>query len=526
MKDYGRDGRQKKVKKKKRKFEVITNIGTHRIYIDYSVREVVKKVTKELARKNKQIIFHLQEKGKSEKIYGPYIGSIKDGKAIVKIHKMSGGDVINCVFNKITVSNFKIDVKNPPDIKISKFCFSFATIIFFNFLDYNGKKYYKYAIYREKNTVFVIELEISDDNKLEINPININKIKKDVLEKIMGKIEEKQIKNPKFALKIQKKIQERLASINNNEQQIHISPKIFLNQPKTIKEDNFNRTLNQYVINVKKELPRSLLPQNLLRTFLSPPQINNIQKEFLKLFICPIENFAEVRQNAYFQIVFGFDPTLFTDNFYYKYLYIGNNTFRELVKNDRGYFDISINISDLPLYDLLCLMEFAKLNNNGDLLKLIIDNINLRKKNGLFTVSLSDHSFSQLKNSNYNKKRTTNIGKIKKQDFTKTYYFFGQKTPNNFKYACYRLDDKVYYFEIRSNMKEHRTLEKLKDREALQELKSFIILRSLDTNDPRFGERIYPKVNEIIRKLKIEELQISTQKRNSILPISRNPIIS
>ena len=65
------------------------------------------------------------------------------------------------------------------------------------------------------------------------------------------------------------------------------------------------------------------------------------------------------------------------------------------------------------------------------------------------------------------------------------------------------MDNKIFYFEIGSNIKE-RPLEELKDRNAIQELKSFIILRRLGTNDPNFGENIYPKVSEIIRKLKLE----------------------
>ena len=146
-------------------------------------------------------------------------------------------------------------------------------------------------------------------------------------------------------------------------------------------------------------------------------------------------------------------------------------------------------------------------NIGGELLTLIYKNINLRLKEGLITISLSDHSFFNLKNSNYNKKRATNLGKIKKKDITKTYYFFGQKPPNNFKYACYRLDDEIFYFEIETNIKEPRQLKELKDRNAIQELKSFIILRRLGTNNPNFGEPIYQKVSEIIRKLKLEEIK-------------------
>ena len=508
MKDYGRDGNKKM---KKRDFEVIMNTATKGIYSDFTPMKVAKKVTSELVGKKKHIIFTLREKGKSGKNYGPYIGSIKDGRVVARIHKMSGGDLIDCIFNKITVNNFKVDAKEPPEIKITKFCFTKATIIFFNFLEHNQKKYYKYAIYREKDKVFVIELEISDDLKLEIKPIGIKDIKnKDFLQKIMGNIKEKQKKNPKFALKIQEKIQQELSSIENNKQNIFNSPTKLFSQPKNPEEEEFNKSLDKEFKTVLQESPRTFLPPNV-KILPKPTPINNSEKEFLQFYICPIKDFTEVRQNAFSQIGFGFDPTLFTGTLYYKYLYFGKDTFRELVKVERGY-DKEIEISNIDLYDLLCLMEFAKLNNNilGDLLTLIYTNINQRLKTGLITISLSDHSFFNLKNSNYNKKRITNLGKIKrKQEFTKDniYYFFGQNSPNNFKYVCYLLDDKLYYFEIGSNIKVPHQLEDLKDRNVIQELKSFIILRRLGTNNPNFGEPIYQKVSEIIRKLKLEEIK-------------------
>jgi len=178
MKCYGRDGNKKM---KKRDFEVIMNTATKGIYSDFTPMKVAKKVTSELVGKKKQIIFTLREKGKSGKNYGPYIGSIKDGRVVARIHKMSGGDLIDCIFNKITVNNFKVDVKDQPEIKITKFCFRMTTIIFFDFLEYKQKKYYKYAIYKEKDTVFVIELEISDDNKLQIKNIEIKDIKNSLI---------------------------------------------------------------------------------------------------------------------------------------------------------------------------------------------------------------------------------------------------------------------------------------------------------------------------------------------------------
>lgn len=136
MKDYGhndRDGRLKPEKKKKRKFEVIIKTATHGIYSDFTPMKVAKKVTSDLVGKKKQIIFRLREMGKSGKTYGAYIGSIRDGKVVVRIHKMSGGEM-GCVFNRITPNNFKVDksvLNNSPEIAITKFCVTKATIIFF-----------------------------------------------------------------------------------------------------------------------------------------------------------------------------------------------------------------------------------------------------------------------------------------------------------------------------------------------------------------------------------------------------------
>lgn len=125
---------------------------------------------------------------------------------VVRIHKMSGGDIIDCVFKNIKINNFRCDSDNPPEIKITKFCFTRSTIIFFDFLEYNKKKYYKYVIYKKDNKVFVLELN-PDDTELEISKSNMKQINKDTLKNILLKIKEKQQKNPKFALRIQEEIQ-------------------------------------------------------------------------------------------------------------------------------------------------------------------------------------------------------------------------------------------------------------------------------------------------------------------------------
>jgi hypothetical protein len=186
MKDYRRndsDGRLKSEKKKKRKFEVIMKTATHGIYSDFTPIKVAKKVTSKLVGKKKQIIFHLREKGKSGKIYGAYIGSIRNGNVVVRIHKMKGGEM-GCVFNRITPNNFKVDKSdfmNPPKIAITKFCVTRTTIIFFysaekGILDKNGNKYYRYAIYREGKQVLLKKLIFDEKGELIATPIKIEEI--------------------------------------------------------------------------------------------------------------------------------------------------------------------------------------------------------------------------------------------------------------------------------------------------------------------------------------------------------------
>jgi hypothetical protein len=255
---------------------------------------------------------------------------------------------------------------------------------------------------------------------------------------------------------------------------------------------------------------------NLLNVSIVNKESKKNNFSIAELYICSIENFAEIRINSYYQIFFGFDSKLFlqlpnsnSSIFFYKYAYFGNNIFRKLVKDEKnGFYDIEIKISDLPLYDLLCLMEFAKLNNINALLFLIINELNSREITQKFRISQSDHLFLKIKNSNYNKKTMVNIGKTKKSYLRKTFYFFGKYGYSNFKYACYSLNNNVFYYEINEIEKE-KSLDNLEDREALEELKSFIILRSLKMNNSEFGNIIYQKANEIILKLKLNEILFS-----------------
>lgn len=525
MKDYGGDGNQKKERKKKRKFEFIMNTTTHGIYTDDSLRKVAKKVTYEFVGKKKKIIFYLREinkKGKYGKTYGPYIGSIKDGKAIVRIYKMNGGDLFNCV-KEISVNNFKADANNPSDIKINNFCLTNTTIIFFNILDFlekDGNKYYEYVIYRKGNTVFVIKLTKNNYNELKLERINIEQIgfdatsetRKVKLRKIIDKIQSEKTKNPLFAQRIFEEINNELQRLENKSQKLSFPAPTSINNYKP-----FSSFLNKPIKKMPLHVYNKLLDYTFGFRIIKKEPIRIINKDKYLDYICSIQNPIIEINKTDSGIFFGFDPKLLIkkngiSNFYYRYGYFGNNIFKELIKNENGEInEKEINISEIPLYDLLCLMEFAINNNLSDLLNIITSNIAIRKQNQSFTISLSDHTFFQLGNSNFDKKRNRNIGKIKsKQEFTKskTYYFFGEnELHNKFRYACYGVNDQVFYFDI-NDKKNQRNLEDFEDINALQELKSFIILRKFESTNSEFGNIVYPKVDEIIRKLKLKAIQI------------------
>jgi hypothetical protein len=526
MKEYGRNGRLKPEKKKKRKFEVIVNTATQGIYSDFTPMKVAKKVTSELVGKKKQIIFHLREKGKSGKTYG-YIGKVRDGKVVVRTHKMSGGEM-GCVFNKITPNNFKVDKKdssNPPKIAITKFCVTRTTIIFFcsdqkPFLVKDDNKYYRFAIYREKNKVFVIELEFSDDKKLEIKEIDMSEIGMDTLSEISNKLD----KDPKIASIIKNKIQFEI-------KKFYKSPVDFFEHQKserTREEVEANTQLNTIFNNIKPQIRTAarLSPQ-LSQAFKNISSKNNKQQkivnDLLNPYICPIgsSSIKEFNISAYGQIFFGFDINLLITQplpakLYYKYSYRGEHFYS--IENKNGKLDESqpIDMSVIPLYDLLCLYESGKSSNNN-LFKSLCDKIrnyknDYEKQNPGITISFSDDLFTTLDNKSFNKKqerRNTNIGKTKKMDGKKTYYFFGKNTqnPNKYKYACYRDGTEVYYFEI-GHIKEQKNLMILQDRSALENLKTFIILRRMkNPQDTGFGKEVYEKASERIGQLKYQEIQ-------------------
>jgi len=86
---------------KKRNFVVIIdNQKLNKNYSDYTLKNVTKKVTKDLLGSKKEIIFHLEEKGKSEKKYGPYKGHKESGEFFVKKHKKMSGGVIGQAYTQ------------------------------------------------------------------------------------------------------------------------------------------------------------------------------------------------------------------------------------------------------------------------------------------------------------------------------------------------------------------------------------------------------------------------------------------
>ena len=532
MKDYGRDGRLKPEKKKKRKFEAIVNTATQGIYSDFTPMKVAKKVTSELVGKKKQIIFHLREKGKSgkkAKLYGPYIGNIRDGKVVVRIHKMRGGEM-GCVFNKITPNNFKVDKKDssdPPEIEITNFCVTKTTIIFFctknyRFLEKDGNIYYTYAIYREGDKVFVKKLMFDVKGELiatllgEGN-IGIGKIAAD-------NIHERKItlESIKSAIEAKRKANKRKDPKKQIAQDIYSAIDTYL---KSV-EPGITRTQTLPVISNTQQRARAILATTFKHLSSTPPitsaqqlpqQRNNQKNTIIQPYICLINNpIEEFKVSTSSEIFFGFDINLLKTlqplppKLYYKYSY-RDEKFYQLIDESQQ----PIEMSQIPLYDLLCLYEFARNNN---LFKKLCNDISKYKndyeqKNPRITISFSEDLFSPIKNKNFNKKeerKNTNIGKTKKTILErKTYYFFGKIQGNNtmYRYACYHKGNDVYYFEI-GKTNDQKNLIDLQDRSALEDLKTFIILRRMkNPSDEKFGKEVYEKASERIGQLKFQEIQ-------------------
>ena len=520
MKDYGRDGRLKPEKKKKRKFEVIVNTATQGIYSGFTPMKVAKKVTSELVGKKKQIIFYLRETGKSGKTYG-YIGNIRDGKVVVRIHKMSGGEMV-CVFNKITPNNFKVDksdFNNPPKIAITKFCVTRTTIIFFctdgqPFLEKDGNKYYTYAIYREGKQVLLKKLMFDVKGELIVTPIKIEDIalgniheRKRVLIEIKTAIKNRreELKKENIAEEINKAIDQYLNKISQQQEK---SPKMKTIPNAKMAQHMIQRKLNSVL--VSPNIKSALLPNFLKSKPSLSTKIN--ENNLISPYIFPIETspLKEIKE-TYLGIFFGFDINLLKTQpppakLYYKYSY-RDGKFYQLIEIKNGKLNESqpIDISQIPLYDLSCLYEFAKIEK--------IKTYILEKTNK--TAPNSKETITRLNNSNFKINKDSNIGKIKgkveiMQGKRKTYYFFG-KSNGKYKYVCYREGEenkeKVYYFD-RNNIKEIKDLMVLQDRSALEDLKTFIILRRMkNPEDKEFGKGVYEKASERIGQLKFQEIQ-------------------
>jgi hypothetical protein len=519
MKDYGRNDRLKSEKKKKRKFEVIMNTATHGIYSDFTPMKVAKKVTSDLVGKKKHIIFRLREMGKSGKTYGAYIGSIRDGKVVVRSHKMRGGEM-GCVFNKITPNNFKVDksvLNNPPLIAITKFCVKRTTIIFFcinqqSFLEKDNNKYYTYAIYRDGKEVLLKELE-NNNNELVAKTIKFENIPdKSIFNKIKTEIENKRNTDKK---EIAKDILAKIKSFTSN------------SQPQQQPQQPQSQSQQQQA----QQQPQAQQPQQ---------QQQQVRNNIIRQYICPNppdKDIQEIKETELKEIFFGFDIDLLIDvqkkkELYYKYSY-HDEEFYELVKDKDGNLnEKQIDIESIPLYYRLCLYEFAKgkvKNQNGSnnnfyikLLEKIRPLLNNKNK----TISLSKHTlFPPLGEKNFNKKQErakTNIGKIKKTPGKKTYYFFGKNDDdeNKYKFACYKENvdgqDIISCYKF-GDSETIYNISMLDDRLALEDLKSFIILRRIkNPKDSEFGKEIYLKASKRINELK--KIKITESYKKPVKP--------
>ena len=412
-----------------------------------------------------------------------------------KIEQLQNKNYINntkgsCIKISPSIEDFKAGSNaNTLSFKRRKFCTFSRTILFFtedNFIKYNGSNYFRFVIYGEWNSVKLEKL-IEENRKLIKKKILIGEIKKETLERIKRKIEEirkDSINNKDIAKDILKvvesgitlKIQDEQKKLGNNKQKQQLSKSLLALRP---------------------EIPQK-----------KPQQTSNLYDKYK----CEIQDpIVEVRENDS-KIFFGFDidllktqPSLAT--LYYKYSYNGGKFYKlqkKLYENN-SFEDIELDISQIPLYDLLCLYEFAKIEK--------IKTYILEKTNK--TVPNSKETITTLNNSNFKINKNSNIGKIKgkveiMQGKRKTYYFFG-KSDGKYKYVCYQEGEKnkeqVFYYD-RNNLKEIKDLITLTDRTALEDLKFFIILRRIkNQQDTEFGKGVYEKASERIGQLKFNEIQ-------------------
>jgi len=339
-----------------------------------------------------------------------------------------------------------------------------------------------------------------------LKKILIGEIKKDALERIKRKIEEirkDSINNKDIAKDILKVIDSAI-NVKNQETQ----KKLVNNKQKQQRSESF--------LALRPEIPQK-----------KPQQTSNLYNKYKYEIQDPI---VEVRENDS-KIFFGFDIDLLktqpsSATLYYKYSYNGGKFYKLDKELYNGILkETELDIQFIPFYDLLCLYEFAKDKNLTDLMGKIKDHIlKITDK----TAPNSKETIARLNNSNFKINKNTNIGKIKgkveiMQGKRKTYYFFG-KLDGKYKYVCYREGERnkeqVFYYD-RNNLKEIKDLMTLTDRTALEDLKSFIILRRMkNPQDTEFGKGVYEKASERIGQLKFQEIQNKINpNQNQKLPV-------
>jgi len=479
-------------KKEKRKFEIIMNTVTHGIYSDFTLRNIAKKVTMEFAKGKKNIIFHLREKKKSGKTYGPYIGYIKNGKAIVRIHKISGGTedydwnnnlqlkqafLENCkissgtnqVYNEIQkrfiVSNTIKHFKKPFDFEfyIKKLNLgTLLTICIFGtiskIIDIERSKFLPYFCYLFKNQLKFKKISNQEDN-ISFADISFEELS--------------------------------IESITNR---LQTPPK------KSIIDLLYNSLANKEGMTNNEIILKNKLIEMMSQQY-------NTQNNY-NFYRC--DNPAEEVKNKNGDIFVGYDENLLirfpngSFKFYYKYSYHNENFY--VLENINGSLqERQITVEELPIYDILC-MYSASLPLLNEKLKQRID---IEKKN----ISITQNNFTKLEESNFIKENLNTLGKIKKKMITqRTYIFFGSRMFRNnnrnaeasFLYVCFREDKKVYYYHRDELYNNKRLLSELDKVYALEDLISFILLKQMNNND--FAEIILKEAQSTIKSLKTRKI--------------------
>lgn len=430
--------------------------------------KIAKKVTSELVGKKKQIIFHLREKGKSGKTYG-YIGNIKDGKANVKIHKMSGGVddydwnnnpqlknafLADCKYTSTnnSIYQFKV-VKNGTELNMIIFGKDKVTIA--------GSIFLPYVYYLYNGNVKFKKISIQDGNILFT----------DVL---FEDLTIKNSKNPKDS------------SIIDLLYNSLIEGSSQFSTPRTDKQTE--------------------LKDKLIERFSQPMQQKNqtFSANSLNFYICD-DPAKEVKINDNGSILFGYDENLLFKSqdgsfkFYYKYSY-RNNKFYVLEKKSNGTLEEKeISVENLPIYDTLYLY-----NSVPSLSQILQQRIDDAKKN----ISKTSVKFTKLDQSNFIKNNNKNFGKIKKRRVTdKTYIFFGsKKLESKLLYVCFREDKKVFYYS-RTDLNTRRPLTELSNIDALKDLISFISLQQMSSNNNKeFADIILREAKATIKLWKTQQL--------------------